>query len=558
MNIEGLKQRLSLRNIGQSLQRVVLRFPVAVSFIVALTGLFSYLIITETEPDRVALCAISFLSVGTLISFVTSLWGEEQKDRKRRWFTEAGLLAVCGIYCAVLFLTDVIPNRGLPSFFLGHAAWLAALAALVPFGSFLREKDDLKAWHFIMSLFAAVVIGGVVTWVMIGGLEGLVNGTAALFELEVSKKLQVLIIVVCSLLLFGLLFLALVPQSERKHTASADMPSFLKKSVSWLLLPLLGCYIIVLYIYGINILVHWELPKGMISGLVSAVMAGYLLCYLLLYPQITDRQSWQSRFLTRGLPIAILPLLVLMTVGVVRRFADYGITAPRLYLLTLLLWFYAVCIVMLTVERKRFRWIFFSFVALFLLSSGHPLNYFRLSRPILERKINQFVSEKNVQLPVRLYAIEDTSGLTPEEASELSSELRYMQSNYGKDYASRWIHDGDPIDKAAERTKNMEILYSRKAKQYPSPQGYTAFAWHSGNIQLPEDSLSDGILHVPYNDDVLLFDTCAINQASDNKEQLIIRSMSGKAALAANWIEMSSYNDRTIELNYNGYLFTKE
>ena len=144
MHIQSLKRHLSLKNISHSLRRVVMRFPVVVAFLMALTALFSYLIITSTEPCRIILCLISFLSMGILISFVMALWGEEQTDQKWRWITEGILLALCGVYCALLFLTDIIPNRGLPAFYLGNAAWLAAIVVLIPFVSFRREKDDLK------------------------------------------------------------------------------------------------------------------------------------------------------------------------------------------------------------------------------------------------------------------------------------------------------------------------------------------------------------------------------------------------------------------------------
>ena len=274
MDLQTLKQRLSLQNIYQSVQRVLTRFPVAVCFLVCLTVLFSYMVITENEPGRYLLCLISFLCGGTLISMTASLWGEEQADKRKRWIAETASLAVYGIYCVLLFLTDIIPNRGLPAFWLGNVAWMTAVLVLIPFAPFLQEKDDLKSWHFILSLCGALIISAIVSWVMTGGLEGLVLGTAALFDFDPNKKLCAIIMIVCIVLLWGILFLALIPAGERKHNNAAEMPSFLTKVVSWLLIPLLCCYIVVLYVYGITILVHWELPKGTISWLVSAVMFG--------------------------------------------------------------------------------------------------------------------------------------------------------------------------------------------------------------------------------------------------------------------------------------------
>ena len=80
-----------------------------------------------------------------------------------------------------------------------------------------------------------------------------------------------------------------------------------------------------------------------------------------------------------GLPIAILPLLVLMTIGIARRFNDYGITLNRLYLLTLNIWFYIVCIGLFVLRARRIQWIAVSFAGIFLLTSVLPVNYARLT-----------------------------------------------------------------------------------------------------------------------------------------------------------------------------------
>lgn len=566
MNIQSLKQRLSPKNIGQSIQRILLRFPLTVSFLVALTGMLSYMIITGTEPEEGSLYVFTLLSVGILIDFVMSLWGEEHTNRRYRWMAESILLVLFGTYYALLFFTDLIPNRGLPAFYLGNMAWLAALVVLIPFCSFWREKDDLKSWHFILSLCLALLISGMITWVMTGGLEGLVYGTAALFDLNVSEKVPLVIMVVCAVLLFGLLFLALVPYAERKHNNAAEMPSFLMKSVSWLLIPLLGCYILVLYIYGITILVHWELPKGMISWLVSAVMAGYLMCYLLLYPQVTNRQSWQSKLLTFWLPIAILPLLILMTVGVVRRFMDYGITAPRLYLLTLLLWFYAVCIIMLVAKRKRFHWIFLSLAALFLLSSGQPMNYYRLCKPVLVAKIEKTIADKQLAVPFNLYSLENNHLLTVEEANELYTNISYVRDNYGSPAVEQWVGtDVAPIDSTRTEIWTCRVARRYDAKSfYPCPQGFASFQhkYEYRDIILPEDSLYDGAVHfaVRVNENFAVFplDTAAIN-STPSDQPYCVYSVDGQTAYVLDGIQIKGYSDHTIEVSgYEGYLFSKD
>ena len=93
MNIQSLKQRLSLQNISETLLRVLKRFPVTTGLLVALTAVLSYLLATETEPGRKLLCLLAFMSAGIVISLATSLWGEEQRDQRRRWIVESVSLA---------------------------------------------------------------------------------------------------------------------------------------------------------------------------------------------------------------------------------------------------------------------------------------------------------------------------------------------------------------------------------------------------------------------------------------------------------------------------------
>ena len=58
MNIESLKQRLSLRNISETLLRVVKRFPVATVLVVAQTAVLSYMVATETEPGSTCIACL--------------------------------------------------------------------------------------------------------------------------------------------------------------------------------------------------------------------------------------------------------------------------------------------------------------------------------------------------------------------------------------------------------------------------------------------------------------------------------------------------------------------
>ena len=97
-------------------------------------------------------------------------------------------------------------------------------------------------------------------------------------------KRQAYIFIICSVLLPTLLFLGMLPQGESKHNRQPQSLDFLNGIIRFLFLPLIGGYLLVLYIYTARILSNWELPIGWVSWLVVTLMAGCIAIEFGLYP----------------------------------------------------------------------------------------------------------------------------------------------------------------------------------------------------------------------------------------------------------------------------------
>ena len=77
----------------------------------------------------------------------------------------------------------------------------------------------------------------------------------------------------------ALLFLGLLPKDERKHDRQPQPTVFMYNIIRYLFLPLIGGYLVVLYVYASTIIARWELPNGWVSnaiGINLAVNAGPL------------------------------------------------------------------------------------------------------------------------------------------------------------------------------------------------------------------------------------------------------------------------------------------
>jgi len=572
MEKQSFKSMFSFSNLFERLSVVWNRFPIATILLLALTVLLGVCVekddITKTEG-----VLIYFFSVGFLLDCVITLWCEDGVDKKLYYVGKGFILLVWAAYCLRLIFVDEIPTDNI-GFLIGNATLIVCFILFFPIVPFLRECDDVKMWHFTGKILAAFLISCVVAFLLCGGLILLLVGIIELFQFNPSDEVLVTICILCGLLIPGLLFLSLIPYKEQKNYHFTEIPKVFRTIVVYVLLPLLGLYMLILYIYAFYILFTFELPKGMLSVLVTIVMVGYLLCYFVLYPSVKDSDSMLSKLLTRWIPIAIFPLLVLMSVGVVRRFMDYGITAPRLYLLTLLLWYYAVCIFVLIYRQRPFTRIVLSFALLFIITSAHPFNYYYISEKIITRQIQRVFDQYNLELP--LSSISEVKMVLTEyvgenEAQKIYDKIWYVRDTYGYDAISQWVksfasyHNADNDDQEYKSTYREIAAYYippyLETHKYDCPQGnYASFRpIESYAYDIPYSDIKDGIIPVVYrpkDDNVtLLIDTVAVQRAISDATTLFVKTNSD-AVFVARKVTIS-VSDSVLSVSYDGYLFDK-
>ena len=133
------------------------------------------------------------------------------------------------------------------------------------------------------------------------------------------------------------------------------------------MMPITVEYMAILSVYGLKILFTWELPRGVVTWSVTGLTIAVLITLFLLEG---ERRTHPDDSLTlralRWLPVAMLPLFVLMSVGLLYRIGEYGLTASRLYVLTFNVWCYAVFIYMILSRTRLFTGVAISFAVVFM------------------------------------------------------------------------------------------------------------------------------------------------------------------------------------------------
>ena len=294
--------------------------------------------------------------------------------------------------------------------------------------AFRHSKDDREFWRLIMGAIIAAVVAGIGAGIFFGGLQLLLIGVETLFGISFYSEITLDIIIVCYMFICPVVWLQMLPSLTPNDERTIKMPRFLGGLLHFLFMPLVGAYLITLYVYLFKIVFTWELPEGMVSYLVTALMAGTIAILFCLYPTRFEEGHRFDKLVARWLPILTLPLLILMTVGIVRRFSDYGLTMPRLYVLTFNIWCYGVCLWLVKCKGSRVIWIPVSFATILLLTSVGPQNYSNLAKVWIKHDIRTALKGKKLPLNEREYD-QLFKSKTPDKQRVLD-QLAYLSDNY--------------------------------------------------------------------------------------------------------------------------------
>ena len=421
-------------DVAASLRKCASRFPVAVIFIIALTAWCIYLNHENHDGNyRLKGVITYYLSVGIPLSLMLQLWGEEITNRARCIATHAiGQLLLLGD-AVLLYLWNEITL----AVSMAHAAAIVAVVVAAFLVSFIKDKNDVPCWNFAMRS-ATACLEAIVTGILLtGGIELLIASIGILFDINFNAELYVDVSIICNIGLAFLLFTGMLPGGTAKHDHLPHSNGFLNILVRYIFIPLTATYMLVLYAYAMRIMYMWELPNGWVSWLVTALMACCIIIEAGLYPsrQFPVKKK-TDELIARWLPILIMPLLVLMTIGIIRRFNDYGITVMRLYLLTFNLWCYAVCITLFLTRARRISWIPASFAAVFLLTSILPkFNFANITLDSLRSDIETTMEQTctdNPPLSEEQYSNWINSTLPQNEGQRINDKLIYLHDMYNE------------------------------------------------------------------------------------------------------------------------------
>ena len=363
------------------------RFPVASAL--AFFTFFALVYSTEHTEIFERLAGMRFLAwlgiypiAAMLISLTTSLVQESLKNESKlpQAISGAAWLALS----IILAFGITVEISTLTYYFIASTALVYVTATFGIFiAPFWKDKDENAFWIFLFRNLKALVVGALIAALLLASVEALVFCFGALFEHEFNEKVYLYIVYFCASVVFPILYFSGIPAIEDCHSETPALNKFATSTIKFLFVPVLSLAILLFYAYIVKFIVLWDMPQGMVSYFVSGFMLYMLALVTVLYPARLSPGSTFEKKLLKIFPTACIPLVAMMSVGLVRRISDYGISPGRIYVVGINIFFYIIIAVFLIDKIKcKSRCIAVIFCAIFFVITDTPLNASNISHRV--------------------------------------------------------------------------------------------------------------------------------------------------------------------------------
>jgi hypothetical protein len=315
----------------------------------------------------------------------------------------------------------------------------AAFHLLVAVGPYLRVREDNGFWHYNRTLLfrgiAAVVFAGV----LFAGLAVAVLALDKLFGLNVEPETYPRLWLLIAFVFATWFFLAGVPDDFAALQRDETYDRSIKVFAQYVLVPLVGIYLVILTLYLVKVLVTQQWPSGWIGWLVSSVAAAGIFSLLMIYPVARRDENRWMRTYARAFYVAILPSIVMLWLAIGQRIGQYGITEKRYFLTLLSVWLAGVAIYYAITRSRDMRIIPATLCLGALLAFAGPWGPYHMSaRSQLGRL--QTLLEGNAML-VDGSAQPAPRDVPHDDRREISAVLRYLINTHGTDALVPWFGD---------------------------------------------------------------------------------------------------------------------
>ena len=462
MTLKAFFQRFQLEYLLNVLQSAFRRFPLTVLCCLAgtLLGVLSVHDVKIFSDDMMARVCL-FLSFGGVGFTAATLFAE---SRGLKPGAQAALqLAAGAVIAAFAFLPEYFSAAML---FFGAALCLAMLYA--PYVARRGSTED-SFWYFNYSNGVAIVISGISTLILCGGLAAILGSVDYLFELDIPGKFYGDIWIIGCGFFSTILFLSYVPRQFDFAPEECRLMPGIFFIANYIVVPLVLIMTWVLYAYFAKIVLKWELPRGGLAYMVTGFGSAGIAARLAIFPMRQTGTKLLQQFYKYFYHLLPVPL-GLLGMGLYTRITQYGMTEERYAVGLCLIWLTGLCLfALLRRGRTHIKYIPVALGLLFLLASFGPWGAVPVATASQLAKLESLLAKNNMWQNGKVVKAE--KDVSFDDRQQISSTLDFLAEDSHKAALAPLIEPFKPaLDKDRTLTEPCTRHFTGCYEGYDRPE----------------------------------------------------------------------------------------
>ncbi len=437
---------IPIKKIGADFYLTILRFPIPILTSLIAFGLFVF---ENHFIKSDSFFAKNFVLVKVILSCITALssfiafdiYAEKNSISKS---TRMGFLLL--IFCVLgLHYYTITPamfdNEQI--FLSRYLIFVVIFHLMVSVSAYVKEKDLSRFWQFNQFLFIRFFTSVIFSLTLIIGLVSALWAIENLFGLDISGKYYTDIIFFVALIFNTLFFLMGIPNNFAVFSNTIEYKNALRIFVQYIMIPMIGIYLIILYFYLFKIVFLQKIPDGWVCVPILIFSFIGILAYLLIYPIRNDRSKPIIFKFARYFYFILLPLLSLYFIAIILRIKPYGITEDRYLLFILGIWILVISLYIIVSKRDNIIIIPTSLIVILFLSAIGPWGMFQLSIQNQVLRLEKNLKRNHILSHNEILHDKTKIKLSENDAKSIQSILQFLYKRDELEKVRKWIPENE-------------------------------------------------------------------------------------------------------------------
>ncbi len=403
------------------------RFPLSMTFAI-MAAIFQCFWLHHDEAMILNASPILFSAVSIIGFFVTTssyLYLETVREKENfhslligTWMWNFLFLVVSGYRLAAMGKDGIDIYFAMPTLIL-----FAASGLMVFCGGKIHDERRFPA--YVLVLIIEIAVAYLYAFVLFGALCLLVVGADVLFGIVDFSSAVTYLATLCFMPIMATIFLSRLGAVESGHSPYGAGIHVINNLFNNILAPVLGLYVLLLYVYLAKIIVLRQLPTTSVVNLILWPMA---LAVFVLFMVDHNRDRTAAYYFRKLMPSAALPLLGLMYYAWFLRVHQYGLTENRYMIFALGLWV-AFAMIHFIVQKRELHMILPMILIAVLLVSvfGGPIGADRVAFRSQKKRLDRILAANHM---LKGGEVVPSNNLSVKEKREIQEIVEYLTQHH--------------------------------------------------------------------------------------------------------------------------------